>query len=434
MIKTFEEFINENYNEMSTAALNSEEFGAPLFNEVSESLMSEINNSINEGKLVIDTNMIEEGIFSTIGSFFKKGTDLAKEKINTKEEDITAWERHIEYWLKTGDYSDAELAEDKAEIEKLNLEINTLKKIEDLYASAEEICNKFAQKEDEIYKTISEKMSAANDAVKEFTEKAIANIKEIVETSKNKVNDAIAAVMIFFKKMSVFAKNAMKNISDGGVIAFTLPFILVYSVYRGTVSLCNTLIAKSKDGAKFVKETFSKIKTAITNWVVDMLNQSKELLKNACDAVQDGAKKSYDAIGKAYLAIVAMLGQLASEAKDKISDAYNNFVNGVKDMSNEVKSFVSTKWDIVSKWCKRTSTAFADGVKNVWDNIKDKVTNAIKVTSEVTKDTYETLKDNANATWNDIKDWSDEKQQDVLKATLKYAVDKWGEEEVKSWI
>lgn len=427
MIKTFEEFINENYNEMTSVDFINEEFGAPFFNEVSESLMYEINNSINEGKLVIDTNMIEEGIFSTIGSFFKKGTDLAKEKINTKEAD--AWERRIEYWLKTGDYSDAELAEDKAEIEKLNLEINTLKKIEDLYASAEEICNKFAQKEDEIYKTISEKMSAANDAVKEFTEKAIANIKEIVETSKNKVNDAIAAVMIFFKKMSVFAKNAMKNISDGGVIAFTLPFILVYSVYRGTVSLCNTLIAKSKDGAKFVKETFSKIKTAITNWVVDMLNQSKELLKNACDAVQDGAKKSYDAIGKAYLAIVAMLGQLASEAKDKISDAYNKFVDGVEDLADEVKTFVSDKWNIVSNWCKKTATSFAEGVKNVWEKVKGKVMDGI----ESVKDAYQELEDEADATWNDVKSWGDKKQQDMFKAMFKYASDKWGADEVKSW-
>lgn len=430
MIKTFEEFINENYNEMSTIALNSEEFGAPFFNEVSESLMNEINNSINEGRLVIDTNMIEEGIFSTIGSFFKKGTNIAKEKIDTKEKDITAWERHIEYWTKTGDYSDEELAEDEAEIEKLNLDINTLKKIEELYTSAEEICNKFAQKEDEIYKTISEKMSAVNDAVKEFTEKAIDNIKEIVETSKNKVNDAIAAVMIFFKKMSVFTKKSMKNISDGGVIAFTLPFILVYSVYKGTVSLCNTLIAKSKDGAKFVKESFSKIKTSITNWVVDMLNESKEVLVSASKSVKDGAQNAYKAIGKAYLAIVAMLGQLASEGKDAISDAHNKFVDGVKEMSDEVKTYVSEKWDTVSKWCKRTATAFADGVKNVWEKVKGKVMDGVGAA----KDAYQALKDNANATWEDIKKWGDDKQQDMIKATMKYAADKWGKDVVSSWI
>lgn len=38
MIKTFEQFINENYNENPVLALD-EEYGAPLFNEVSESLI-----------------------------------------------------------------------------------------------------------------------------------------------------------------------------------------------------------------------------------------------------------------------------------------------------------------------------------------------------------------------------------------------------------
>lgn len=57
MIKTFEQFINENYNEKPVLALD-DEYGAPLFNEVSESLISEIHNSINEGRLVLDANMI----------------------------------------------------------------------------------------------------------------------------------------------------------------------------------------------------------------------------------------------------------------------------------------------------------------------------------------------------------------------------------------
>ena len=71
MIKTFEQFINENYNEKPVLALD-EEYGAPLFNEVSESLMSEIHNSINEGKLVIDANMIEEGLFDAIITYYQK--------------------------------------------------------------------------------------------------------------------------------------------------------------------------------------------------------------------------------------------------------------------------------------------------------------------------------------------------------------------------
>ena len=60
MIKSFEQFINENYNEKPAVMLN-EEYGAPLFNEISEQMLSEINNSINEGTMVIDDNILEEG-------------------------------------------------------------------------------------------------------------------------------------------------------------------------------------------------------------------------------------------------------------------------------------------------------------------------------------------------------------------------------------
>ena len=60
MIKSFEQFINENYNEKVVIDSLCEEYGAPLFNEISEQMLSEINNSINEGTLVIDDNILEE--------------------------------------------------------------------------------------------------------------------------------------------------------------------------------------------------------------------------------------------------------------------------------------------------------------------------------------------------------------------------------------
>lgn len=438
MIKTFEEFINENYNEMSTSTFNSVEYGAPLFDEISESLVSEINNSINEGKLVIDTNMIEEGIFDAIGSLFKKGGDITRGKINSKEEDINFAISWIDGITKNGyynennewqEYTAEELAEDEKELQKANIQLESLKKIEEIYSLAEELCKSFAEKEENMYKTISEKMSAANEAIKEFTENAIAKIKEIIEVSSNKVGAAIAAVVMFFKKMAALANKSMETIVNGSVLAFTLPFVLTYSIYKGVVSLCETLAKNTKEGAKYVKEMLSKIKTIISNWVVAKLNQSKELLVNACKSAKEGAQIAYKAIGKAYLAIVAMLGQLASDAKDAISDAYNKFVDGVKEMSEEVKTFVSEKWDTVSKWCKKTATAFADGVKNVWEKVKGKVMDGI----ESAKDAYQELEDEADATWNDVKSWGDKKQQDMFKAMFKYASDKWGADEVKSW-
>jgi gas vesicle protein len=161
-----------------------------------------------------------------------------------------------------------------------------------------------------------------------------------------------------------------------------------------------------------------------------MLKQAKDTLKKASDAIESGAKSAAKGIGKAFLAIVALLGQLASDAKDKISEAYNSFADSVKDFSDDVKAYVSEKWDVVSNWCKKTSTAFADGVKNVWGKMKEKVVSAVGAV----KDAYKTLKDNAKATWDEIKEWNDERQQEDMKARMKYAADKWGKDTVESWV
>lgn len=430
MIKTFEQFINENYNEKPVLALD-EEYGAPLFNEVSESLISEIHNSINEGKLVIDENMIEEGLFDTIGKLFKKGTNAMGQKIEDNAAEIESTKNAMDFML-----DNLRLDGAGDDIEQWGKDINDLlkdeklyKKIEDFCKSAEDICAKLAEKEAEVYKTISEKMTAANGAIKEFTEKAIATIKEIVEMAKDKVTAAVAAVVVFCKRMAAFAAKAMEKIGEGVVLAFTLPFVLAFAVYKGALKVTNILVEKVKDGAKFVKETFVKIKDAIVNWISDMLGKAKELLVKACDAVKDGAKAAYKAIGKAYLAIVAFFGQMVSDVKDAIKEAYNKFVDGVKDFADEVKAFVSEKWDVVSNWCKKTATAFADGVKNVWDKMKEKVTAAVGAV----KDAYNTLKDNAKATWDEIKKWNDERQQEDIKARMKYAADRWGKDTVSSW-
>lgn len=429
MIKTFEQFINENYNEVKTVILD-EEYGAPLFNEVSESLMTEINNSINEGKLVIDVNMIEEGLFDTVGNLFKKGADKMSAKIEDTQEDmdiISDWTKGL---LDDPSANMDEIKFQTNELEKIVKDKAVFEKIESLCKSAEEICAKLAEKEEAAYKTISEKMTAANEAIKEFTEKSIAKIKEIAEVSKNKVSDIIAAVLAFCKRMAEFAKKGLEAVANGVVLAFALPFVFAFSVYKGAMKVCEMLVEKVKDGAKIVKDVFTKVKTAVVNWVKTMLARVKEALKTACDAVKDGAKKAYNAIGKAYLAIVAVLGQLASDAKDAISEAYNDFVDGVKELADDVKTFVAEKWDVVSKWCKKTATAFADGVKNVWEKMKDKVTKTV----DAVKDAYKTLKDNANATWDDIQEWSDEKRQAHFKDYLKYGIDTWGKDAVSSWI
>ena len=430
MIKTFEQFINENYNERPILAID-EEYGAPLFNEVSESLISEIHNSINEGKLVIDVNMIEEGLFDTFGKIFKKGSDAMGQKIEDNAAEIDSLKNAMGTML-----DNLRLDGAGDDIERWGKDINDLlkdeklyKKIEDFCKSAEDICAKLAEKEAEVYKTISEKMTAANEAIKEFTEKAVATIKEIVEMAKDKVSAAISAVVLFCKRMAAFAAKALEKIGEGVILAFSLPFVLAFAVYKGTLKVVNVLVEKVKDGAKIVKEAFIKIKDAIVNWVKDMLGKAKDLLVKACDAIKDGAKAAYRAIGKAYLAIVAFFGQMISDVKDAIKDAYDSFVSGVKDFADDVKAYVSEKWDAVSAWCKKTATAFADGVKNVWEKMKEKVTAA----AGAVKDAYKTLKDNAKATWDEIQKWNEERQQEDIKARMKYAADKWGKDTVSSW-
>jgi hypothetical protein len=49
------------------------------------------------------------------------------------------------------------------------------------------------------------------------------------------------------------------------------------------------------------------------------------------------------------------------------------------------------------------------------------------------KGAYKTLKDNAKATWEEIEEWNDERQQEDIKAKMKYAADKWGKDTVESW-
>lgn len=429
MIKTFEQFINENYNEKPILAFD-EEYGAPLFNEISESLMNSINNSINEGKLAIDYNMIEEGLFDSIGNLFKKGANAAGEKAAQAKEDIEITQNWMKELIEDPDDFSKEIVL-QAKVLKSDIRVKEVtEKIESLCKSAEEICTKLAEKEANAYKTISEKMTAANEAIKTFTEDAIAKINEIVTASKDKLSDVIATVYTFLQRMVKFAKDAVEKIAEGFVFGLSLPIMFAYAVYKGAVKVCEMLAEKITDGAKIVKNIFTGIKNAIVTWVSETLASAKELLKKACDAIKDGAKKAYNAIGKTYLAIIATLGQLASDAKDKISEAYNNFVDGVKDFADDVKAYVSSKWETVSKWCKKTATSFSDGVKNVWEKTKEKV---MSIVGSV-KDAYQTLEDEAEATWDEVVTWNDERVQNNIKAKMKYAADKWGKDTVASWI
>jgi phage-related protein len=435
MIKTFEEFINENYSEKPVIALG-EEYGAPLFNEISESLIAEIHNSINEGKLVIDMNMVEEGLFDSVANLFKKGADKMYKKEKDEKESMNDTITGIEYFTQLTKQSPNK-SEYADEIETLAKQLQLFDKESKVYAAVKDLCNlavdiceKISEKEENMYSTISEKMTAANEAIEEFTKKSIEKINEIVTKSKDSIYAIIATVTEFISKMIEFTTNALEAIGKGIVIGFTLPFIFAYSLLKGALKVCQTIANKVKDGAKVVGEVFDSLKTAISGWVSDMLTKAKNIIVESCEKVKDGAKNAYKSVAKSYLAIVAILGQLASDTKDAISKAYNDFVDGIKEFSDDVRAYVSEKWDTVSKWCKKTATSFADGVKNVWDKMKEKVTSAVSAV----KDAYQTLKDNSEATWKEIQEWDDERKKEMFRAQLKYGVDEWGKDVVSDWL
>jgi len=430
MIKSFEQFINENYNENVVITTMCEEYGAPLFNEVSESLMYELNDSINEGRLVIDANMIEESIFGKIGNFFKKKAENIGGKIEQNADELNDLTGQMKSLMDASGRVGENAKLLSMEIDEKEIAQDIYIKIENLYKTAEEICTGLAEKEESMYKTVSEKMTAANEAIKEFTEKSIAIIKEIFEVSKNKISEAYAAVVLFCKKMAEFAKKAMEVIGKGTVLAFCLPFIFAFSVYKAISNGCSMMVEKAKEGAKVVKEAFIKIKDAIVNWAVESFKNVKQLLIDACKAVKDGAIAAYKAIGKAYLAVVAFLGQLVSEAKEQIIEAFNSFVEGIKEFKKEVQAYISEKWEVVTNWYKKTKTAFAEGVKNIWEKTKEKVKGVVDSIS----DAYKTLKDNAKATWEDVKQWSSEKKKAYYMDVVKYTAEKYGKDEVSSWI
>lgn len=386
MIKSFEEFANEI---MCSKTKTFEEYGAPFFNEISESLMREINNSINEGKLVINPHMIEEGLFDTIGNLFKKSVDKVEDKIEDGDVNISDEEKSMKKILDAIDNTD--IADWDKDNRPEGIDDETYEKIESLCKEAENICKDVAKKEETDHKTISEKLSAANEAIKDFMSKAIKIITAILIATPYLIFSLSIWIMymllitmynLILIQMNLLLSLIINPFETIAVYGIILPIMLAFAIYKGVLKVCEMLIDKFKikDGAKIIKEAFGKIKTAIANWVVDTLKKVKGALKKACNSVKDGAKKAYSAIGKAYITIAAVIGQLASDAKDKISEAYTNFIDGAKDFADEVKTFISDKLDVVSKWCKDTGTAFAEGVKNVWGKIKDKV---VSVTSSV---------------------------------------------------
>ena len=104
-----------------------------------------------------------------------------------------------------------------------------------------------AFKDDQIIK-VELPSSIKKIGVKAFSR--LKKIKEIIESAKDGVSAAIDTVVMFCQRMAEFAKKALETIGTGVVIAFSLPFLFAFAVYKGALKICTALVEKVKDGAK----------------------------------------------------------------------------------------------------------------------------------------------------------------------------------------
>lgn len=426
MIKKFNEFVNEQL----TVAISDKEYGYMLFDEISESLVNEIQLLVNEGKISFDENdILEEGkLFKSIAGLFKKGVDASADKIDDLKSDSDRLRKYN--FARAMHLSGGDIKEIGSQIKKDDIAADKLEKINKFLEDAEKLCLELSDKEDEVYNTITKKFNEANDAIKEFVDKSINFIKDLIEKSENKIEDILTSFSLFLSKMGEIVTKTLKKVGKGLVIGVCIPLLLTYSLFKAIYSLCKTICEKSKEVWNDVKKTLISIKDTIVKWVADTLNNIKDALKKASDNIKDTADGIYKKIAKAYLFVCGICGQLVSDANDKIKEAYNDFINSANDFKDDVKEYISKKWDAVTNWCKNAETKFKEGVKSVFDKIKDGVNDAIKAT----KGTADFLKQNAKSTFDDLKSWNDERQIKTIKATLAWSVEKWGKDEVQSWL
>ena len=69
----------------------------------------------------------------------------------------------------------------KKQLQLFDKESKVYAAVKDLCNLAVDICEKISEKEENMYSTISEKMTAANEAIEEVTKKSIEKINEIAK-------------------------------------------------------------------------------------------------------------------------------------------------------------------------------------------------------------------------------------------------------------
>lgn len=419
MIKKFAEFINES---RENNVENCVTYGDSLFESITNSLMTNINESIYSGKISLEDNMLNEGWFTNI---FKSTGDKAKENIedaNLKKEYFKSLTKEIN--------SGADLIKLGKSIKKEEIKENIWKYINTLCDDTVELIEKINKKEDDAKLAITKKLNETKEAINEFVKKSQDTFNKIASESKNAVVDIIATLRVLLAKLAELSLNALKETGKYTIMTICLPFVLVYSTYKSIVKLCEKLCETSKEVWPDVKESLKSYGNIVVEWFKSQLNKIKETLKKWSDDSKEKGQEVIKSVAKAYLYVVGVCGLVIDKTSSSIKDTFDSFVASAKDYTTQIKDYISNRWDKVSSWSKEKSGEFAESVKNIWSAFKDKVNQAVKAT----KDAAEALKDYSNDKINQIESWSDDKKKSFCKVILNMAVDKWGEDEILNWI
>lgn len=419
MIKKFEDFINESKNSI---IVEKGVYGEALFESITNSLMTAVNESINEGKISLEYNMLNEGFFTNL---FKGAAKKAEGKVDDANEKKDYFKKLSQEVSSGGDLIKLGLSIKKEEVSE-----NVWKLINTLCEDAVELCEKLNQKEEDAKLAITKKLTETKQAIDTFANKTKETFKQIAEKSKNAIVDTIAALRVLLGKLAESSKKALETIGKGAIIGVCLPFVLVYSTYKSVVKLCEKLCEKSQEVWGSVKETLSKYGNIVSEWFKEQFNNIKTKLIELSKKAQESGETLVREVSKAYLYVVGVCGLIIDKSATAIRDAYTKFIDSASEYSKQVKDYISDRWDKVSTWTKEKSGEFVEGVKSVWSAIKDKVNQAV----EATKDVYASLKEYGNDKVDQIENWSDSKKKSFGKTIIAWAVKTWGEDEVKSWI
>ena len=422
MIKKFSEFVNESFYERNTTG---GVYGDILFESISNSLISVINNDINEGRIRITGDVLDEGFLS---NWFKgmasKADQKATEKIDKSDELRREMEKDVH---KLDKDAVVDLAK---EIRETEVSSYTWDSVQRLCESAAKLCEDLEKKEEAAKSAITRKMNETKEAIATFIEEVKETFRKIAEQSKDKIKDIMDALKLFIGKLAEISKKAVKKIKDGVIIAVCVPFVIAYATYKSVVVLCEKLCAKANKVWNDVRDALDKYGKMLSEWFKNQINTIKETLKKWADDVKEAGDAAYKSVAKAYLYVVNTIGLVIDKSATAISDAFNSFVESAKSYSEKVKSYISDRLDVLEKWVDEKKGEFVDGVKSVLNAFKSKIT---EVVGKV-KDSYEWMKDFAGQKIEDYKNWKDDRKRDYVKKVITDAVERFGRDEVRSWI